>query len=130
MKSKKIILIIVIAVLAVILVFAIPHFVNKPQDTQVPQTEQAQNKESVPDEPYLSDKIGDTYYKGRVTEITDDEITIILDETQPYTYKLTENAKKDIEVLEIAVDTRVIVNFEAAEDGTMTATSIEVITSE
>lgn len=130
MKSKKIVLIIVIAILAVILVFALPHLVNSPQDTQTPQTEQSQKAEKVPDEPYLRDKIGDTYYRGRVTEITDDEITIILDETQPYTYKLTENAKKDIEVLEIAVDKRVIVHFESAEDGTVTATSIEVITSE
>lgn len=76
----------------------------------------------------LADKITDTAYAGRVTEITDSAITIIMDEKVSETFNLNERAKNDIRVLEVTVDKRVIVNFKSAQDREITG--IEVIKSE
>ena len=135
MKSKKIWIICAVIIVIVLIVFGLTQCMKKSAEApQTDTTEQAQateeQAEERKDEQYLSDKLSDTYYRGRVTEITDDEITIILDEVQPYTFKLSDSARKDIEVLGIAVDNRVIVTFNTAEDGTLTADKIDIVTSE
>ena len=75
-----------------------------------------------------ADKINDTTYAGRVTEITDETITIIMDEKTNETFNLNERARNDIRILQVDVDKRVIINFESAESREITG--IEVITSE
>lgn len=135
MKAKKIWIIFAAVVLVALIAFELSQCMRKPAEAPTDKSEITQQDETQTDEEstaqqYLSDMLSDTYYRGRVTEITDDEITIILDEIQPYTFKLSDDARKDIEVLKIAVDNRVIVTFDTAEDGTLTATKIDVVTSE
>lgn len=76
----------------------------------------------------LSDKINDTTYAGKVTEITDTTITILMNEKESETFDLNEKAKNDIQVLDIKTDNRIIINFDSAENRNITG--IEVITSE
>ncbi len=79
-------------------------------------------------ETQLADKINDTTYAGKVTEITDTTITILMNEKTSETFDLNEKAKNDIRVLDIKTDKRIIINFDSAENRNITG--IEVITSE
>ena len=76
------------------------------------------------------DKLGETFYAGRVTEIGDNDFTIILGEEECIKYSMSDKARQDIESLGIDVDTRVIVTFEKSTDGTLTALSVDKITME
>ena len=76
----------------------------------------------------LADKMNDTTYAGKVTEITDTSITILMDEKVSETFDLNEKAKSDIRILKIEKDNRVIINFDSAENRNITG--VELITSE
>ena len=78
-------------------------------------------------ETVLADKVNDTAYAGRVTEITDKTITIIMDETVSETFNLNEKAKKDIEVLKVEVDKRVVINFDTVENREITSIEVELV---
>jgi len=98
---------------------------SKSAEPEAPKTPtQATPKEELE----LKDRIFENVYAGRVTEITDTEITIKMDERVDETFELNDRAKADIKDFEIAVDSRIIVKFVSPEDRTITA--IEVIKSE
>ena len=84
-------------------------------------------REATPTEPTpteeltLEDKIFDNVYAGTVTEITDTEITILMDKRISETFTLNDRAKEDIKDFSIEKDTRVIVKFVSPEDRTITA---------
>lgn len=94
-----------------------------PAETPTPSADAQQNKEE-----QLADKMNDTTYAGKVTEITDETITILMDEKVSETFTLNERAKNDIRILKVEVDKRVIIKFESAENREITG--IEVITTE
>ena len=79
-------------------------------------------------ETQLADKMNDTTYAGKVTEITDTAITILMDGKVSETFDLNERAKNDIRILKVEKDKRVIIKFDSAENRNITG--IEVITTE
>ena len=76
----------------------------------------------------LKDKMFDNVYAGRVTEITDTEITIKRDDRIEETFTLNDRAKEDIKDFEIKEGLRIIVKFVSPEDRSITA--LEVIRAE
>ena len=103
--------------LAVILVFG---GCGKKAENTVPETPEA-NQEIA-----LKDKVNETAYAGRVTEITDKEITIIMDEVVSETFKLNDKAKNDIKALDIKVDSRILINFDTVENREITSVEVEL----
>ena len=74
------------------------------------------------------DKINETTYAGRLTELTDTTIKIIMDEETEETFELNDRAKRDIEILKIEVGNRIIIEFESPE--TTKITTVQKIQSE
>ena len=68
-----------------------------------------------------SDKINDTTYAGKLTKLTDTEITIVMDGKTTEVFKLNDKAKRDIEILKIEVDDRIIIVFDSPESRNITA---------
>ena len=74
----------------------------------------------------IKDTVNDTAFAGKVTEITDKEITILMGDSVSETFKLNEKAKKDIEVLEIKAGQRVVINFDTVENREITSVEVEL----
>ena len=149
MKAKKTVIIIAIILIAALAVYAalkiakLPSVNTVPAETQQEETQEAAKTETEEDTQQSesadadtapaqgsADMLTDTSYRGTVTAVSDDEITILLDGKDSYTFKLNKKAGGDVKYFGIAADSRVIVTFERSEDGTMTATSVDVVTSE
>ncbi len=149
MKTKKIILtVIIIIAAAAAAVFAATKLMKAPapavteteqaEQTEKPAEEQAEQTEEKKEDqkteaetaPRTPDMLTDTSYRGTVKTVSADEITILLDGKDSYTFTLSDKARGDIEYFGVKEETRVIVTFEKSDSGVLTATSVDVVTEE
>ena len=76
------------------------------------------------------DKMSETSYAGTVNILENDRITLIVYRKEELEFNLSEKAKKDIEHFAVKMGTRVVIDFENSDDGTLNALNINLIKSE
>lgn len=74
-------------------------------------------------------KMSETTYAGILMEISEDKIKVSVD-NENYFYTLSDRARDDLEILEIQVGDKIIVNFSKEDADNWRAESIEKIVSE
>lgn len=101
---------------------------DKKGETSTPETSPLPTETPKITASQYPDKINETTYAGRLTDLTDTTITIIMDEKTTEVFNLNERAKRDIDILKIEVGNRIIIEFDSPE--TRNITSVQKIQTE
>ncbi len=130
MDRKRTIWIIIVAVLAVLVIWLALSlgslYMGEPNPAPVP----TQTPQPVEEEDISKDKTSSTIHAGVLTEISGDVITLLVDGAEEYNYTLSERAKRELTSLKINVGDDVLVNFERLENDELSAVSLEKIISQ